>query len=96
LTLRTLALVGALIVLVAMLASGDWSGENWPAVVLMVAICAAFAIQRRQYGRAIQGQPGPGWTETGEQFVDDASGDLVRVWYKAETGERRYVAVNPG
>ena len=38
-------------------------------------------------------RPGPDWLPTDERFVDPESGKLVTVFYKASTGERRYVAV---
>jgi hypothetical protein len=92
-TLRTVALFGGLILLVAMLIGGGWSAENWPGLVIVAGICVALAVERRHYGRALKDKPGPGWVETEEQFVDDASGKLVRVWYHPQTGERRYIEV---
>jgi len=37
--------------------------------------------------------PGPDWTATDERFVDPETGKLVRVYYHAASGERRYVAL---
>ncbi len=93
-TLRTVALFIGLIILVAMLLSGGLTGDNLPGLLIVAGICVALAVERRHYGRAMAAKPGPSWTETEEQFVDDASGKLVRVWYNAQTGERRYVEVN--
>ncbi len=36
-------------------------------------------------------KPEPGWIATEERFVDTASGEVVTVFYKPETGERMYV-----
>jgi hypothetical protein len=35
--------------------------------------------------------PGPGWTPTGERFVDPTSGETLDVWFHAGSGERAYV-----
>jgi hypothetical protein len=37
--------------------------------------------------------PGPGWTDTGERFVDPETGTMVKVLFNAMSGERRYVPV---
>jgi hypothetical protein len=39
--------------------------------------------------------PGPGWTFTGERFVDPKSGAMLDVWYCAKNGERAYVRAGP-
>jgi hypothetical protein len=91
LTLRTIALVGALILLVLALIGGAFTAELWPVVMWLAIICVALAIERRHYGRALRDRPGPEWEKTNEQFLDDASGKLVEVWYNSKTGERRYI-----
>jgi hypothetical protein len=93
LALRTVVLAVALIVLLLSVWGVLLDRASWPLLVGMVVLCAALAFERRHYGAALRDQPDGGWLETEEQFIDDASGELVRVWYNAATGERRYVAV---
>ena len=62
-----------------------------PAVPGAVLLTALYVEQWR-YKPLSTRAPGPGWVATGERFVDPESGRLVTVFYKAATGERRYVA----
>ncbi len=86
---------GALIVALCALAAALWSaltnGFGWPFVAWTAILAAALAFERRKYGAASPGAPGPGWRATDERFVDDATGRMVRVWFDPATGERRYV-----
>ncbi len=92
-TLRTIVLALAVLGLGVMLAVAVTTGQGWPFVIFLLVISLAIAFERRHYGRAIQSPPGSEWVETGEQFVDDASGALVRVWFNPTSGERKYVEV---
>ena len=50
-------------------------------------------VERWRYKRLGRTRPGPGWVATGERFRDPETGKLVTVYYRPETGERRYVAM---
>ncbi len=56
-------------------------------------LIGAVLFERWRYKRLASGRPGPEWVETDERFVDPESGNLVTVYYRPATGERRYVAV---
>jgi hypothetical protein len=52
-------------------------------------LTAAIIFERSRYGGSAN--PGSGrWQATGERFVDPTTGDMVAVYYNAETGERDY------
>jgi hypothetical protein len=53
----------------------------------------ALLVERWRYKPLSSGRPGTDWVPTDERFVDPESGQLVTVFYKPSTGERRYVAV---
>ncbi len=46
--------------------------------------------------RPLDAPPGPGWTFSGERFVDPKSGELIEVWHEPRTGERAYVRGRSG
>jgi hypothetical protein len=92
-TLRTIVLAIALLGLGLALWLVTLEGDSWPLVLMLAGLCALLAYERHHYGRAQEAPLDGGWRETEEQFVDDATGELVRVWFKPATGERRYVAV---
>ena len=48
--------------------------------------------ERVRYKAIEKAAPGPGWVATHERFVDDKTGETVRVWIEPKSGERRYVA----
>jgi hypothetical protein len=51
-----------------------------------------FLFRRGGYKRVpLDAPPGPGWTPTGERFVDPTSGETLDVWFHAGSGERAYV-----
>jgi hypothetical protein len=56
-------------------------------------LIAAILFERWRYKRVAGNRPGPEWVATGERFVDPESGELITVYYRPSTGERRYVAV---
>ena len=92
-TLRTIVLAIAIIGLMASFWGVVLDSAAWPLLVVMAVLCAGLAYERRHYGAALRERPDADWRETEEQFIDDATGDLVRVWYHGATGERRYVNV---
>ena len=57
----------------------------------MALATAAIAFECRRYGAASARNPGSGWVRTEEHFFDDASGQLVDVWYDPASGERHYL-----
>jgi len=59
-----------------------------PGVVLLFAMLNEL---RRRYKPIQPGQPGAGWIETPERFVDPETGKNVTVYYQPSSGERRYV-----
>jgi len=56
-------------------------------------IVAASLIEPVRYKRLISTPPGPGWVATAERFRDPATGRMVQVYMKPESGERLYVDV---
>ena len=58
-------------------------------LILLIGV----AIERWRYKPLAGRSPGPDWTATDERFVDPETGKLVRVYYHATSGERRYVAL---
>jgi hypothetical protein len=94
--LRTvLFAIGVLLLLAAVIA---FLGGADPAVVLSSAALGALLtlgvlFERVTYKRLLPRSPGPGFVPTPERFVDPASGRLVQVHVKPETGERAYVEV---
>jgi hypothetical protein len=77
----TLLLGGAIVWFVPQLVIGG--------VVLIVGL----AIERWRYKPIWQGRPEPGWTDTGERFVDPETGRLTAVYFDAAKGERHYLAL---
>jgi len=54
----------------------------------------ALAIERWRYKPVTAAAPDPGWTDTGERFVDPETGKTVKVLYNAASGERQYAVLN--
>jgi len=65
-----------------------WPMAIWGSV-LFVLIC----LERWRYQHTHSG-PEHGWVATDEQFIDPESGKLTKVFYNAESGERRYEVVD--
>ena len=65
-----------------------------PAGIGLVLIVGAL-FERVHYKMLTPRPPGRGWLATPERFVDPASGRLVEVHVRPETGERAYVDVGP-
>jgi hypothetical protein len=59
------------------------------AVVLGGAVIAFFGWDRYRGARK-SGEDGGGAQPTSEVFLDPATGQRMRVWYNAKTGEREY------
>jgi len=89
--LRTLVLVVAMLAFTAALIGTAIDLGVWPSLVASGVLLAGTLFERRRYGASQARPAGGGWRETGERFVDDASGRPVTVWYNGATGERRYV-----
>ncbi|HEY1259504.1 MAG TPA: hypothetical protein VGF34_09645 [Stellaceae bacterium] len=60
-----------------------------------VVLVGALIVERWRYRRLGKHDPGPGWIATDERFIDPETGRLVEVWWRPETGERRYEAPRP-
>jgi hypothetical protein len=94
--LRTvLFAIGVLLLIAAAIA---FLGGAEPPFVLSAATLGALLtlgvlFERVTYKRLVSGSPGPGFVPTPERFVDPASGRLVQVYTRPETGERAYVEV---
>jgi hypothetical protein len=88
------------IVLVALAIVASISGApgfaaGWLAVVGILAITGTI-FERVRYKEIAPNPPlGPGWTPTNERFRDPATDRWVQVYFKPETGERRYVETAP-
>jgi len=62
-----------------------------PALAGSVLVLGILA-ERKYYKRLGADAPGPGWVETGERFIDPETQRPVTVFWRKNTGERRYVA----
>lgn len=88
--LRNIVLAVALLLMVsaAIVVLRDPAG--WPMLLMSVLLVGGIIFERQRYGAAGRAPAGPGWSATAERFIDE-EGVPVRVWFHAETGERRYV-----
>jgi hypothetical protein len=48
--------------------------------------------ERVRYKKLENADPGPGWRETDERFIDPETKECVTVFFNPSNGERRYVA----
>ncbi len=71
-------------------ATGVWPGAIGP-TIFGVLLLLGTLFERLYYKPVEHGSPGPGWVATGERFVDEDNGKMVRVWIEPASGERRYV-----
>ena len=87
--------IGALMMLGGLLiaATGAAGPALWLFAVGMLLVIGT-VFERVFYKPLVNRAPGPGWTDTGERFVDPETGKMVKVLYNASTGERQYVALN--
>ena len=93
-----LYVVGALLLLVAAIALlvGGVLAVFLPQLVIGgVFLIVALAIERWRYKPVRGGRPDPGWSDTGERFVDPETGLMTAVYFDPAKGERHYVAA-PG
>jgi hypothetical protein len=67
-----------------------------PVVIVVYAaiIALLLAVERAQYKPILKTPPAAPWRETGERFIDPASGQLVSVWVDPRDGGRAYVAAD--
>jgi hypothetical protein len=69
-------------------------GALAPALFIAVEtgiVVGGVLFERTLYKPLEAGVPSGDWTPTPERFVDDATGELVTVYVKTATGERKYV-----
>lgn len=93
-----LYVVGGLLLLVAavtLLLGGTIVWFVPQLVIGGVVLIVGLAIERWRYKPIRQTRPAPGWTDTGERFVDPETGQLTAVYFDAAKAERHYLAV-PG
>ncbi|HET7561760.1 MAG TPA: hypothetical protein VFJ87_05200 [Rhodanobacteraceae bacterium] len=83
-----LLLIGAIALLV-----GGVLAVFLPQLILGGAfLILALALERWRYKPVRAAGPDPGWTDTGERFVDPETGLLTTVYFDAAKGERHYLA----
>ncbi|MDE2294128.1 MAG: hypothetical protein KGL36_01575 [Gammaproteobacteria bacterium] len=61
-----------------------------------VLLIVGLAIERWRYKPLIESGPDGAWTDTGERFVDPASGRLTAVYFDPRDGARHYVVAPRG
>jgi hypothetical protein len=86
-----LALGLGLIVVGAAMLSMAPSGNGWVFAVWGAVLVLGLLVERVRYKRILRHPPGTGWEPTAERFLDERSGQMVRVFTRRETGERVYV-----
>ena len=65
-------------------------------VVIGLVLTLGTLFERSRYKKIAPRAPGSGWVATGERFVDPASGRLVDVHFRPDTGQRAYVDAGAG
>ena len=68
------------------------AGGGIPFLMFGILIMLTVFLEPR-YRRGTPASVGPGWQQTGERFRDEESGDWMEVWFRPESGERRYVPI---
>lgn len=94
-----LYIIGALLLLVAAVALliGGTLALFLPQLVIGgLLLIVGLAIERWRYKPVRAVRPDPGWTDTGERFVDPETGVLTAVYFDPAKGERHYLAVPRG
>ena len=90
-TLRD-AVAGVAAILFALALAGvAFDVTRWPLLIPMGLLLTGTLFERARYGGAGSMPAEPGWVRTNEQFIDDASGRVMTVWFNPTTGQRRYV-----
>ena len=90
---NTVLAIGAAFLLLALvvgIAGGPIPLALWSGTIGL-AILAGTVFERGRYKPAENGSPGAGWEATDEHFLDPETGDVVSVFYRRASGERRYV-----
>ncbi|HWD60365.1 MAG TPA: hypothetical protein VG308_18935 [Stellaceae bacterium] len=91
----TLGLVLVAAAIVAWVARAPGPVTGWLAAVGVVTLIGTI-FERVRYKAVMPAPPsGPDWTATNERFRDPGTDRWVQVYYKADTGERRYVETAP-
>lgn len=91
------SLVGAMLVLASVVAAivGGVFALFIPQLLLGgLLLVVGLAIERWRYKTIVSGRPNPGWTDTGERFVDPETSVLTAVYLDTTTGERHYLAID--
>jgi hypothetical protein len=91
------SVVGAVLVLASVVAAivGGVFALFIPQLLLGgLLLVVGLAIERWRYKPIVSGRPNPGWTDTGERFVDPETSALTAVYLDATTGERHYLAID--
>ena len=92
-----LYVIGALLLLmagVALLVGGAFALFLPQLIIGGLSLIVALAIERWRYKPVQNASPDPGWTDTGERFVDPETGVLTAVYFDAAKGERHYLAAS--
>jgi hypothetical protein len=95
--LRTFVIATAAILTcigIALIACGVHA-PGWQALILGAIVLIGTLFERWRYSR-IEQPPAGQWQRTGEQFIDPSTGKPVEVVFDPRSGERRYVAGEPG
>jgi fatty acid desaturase len=91
------AVFGALAFVAGLLAvlGGVWQFAVWPLILgTVLLLVALYERTRYEAGERAEGATAAkpeGLQRTEELFNDPTTGDLTRVWYDPQTGERRYL-----
>ncbi|MGH8234221.1 MAG: hypothetical protein ACREPU_08495 [Rhodanobacteraceae bacterium] len=94
-----LYVIGALLLLMAAIALlvGGVMAVFLPQLVIGgLFLIVGLAIERWRYKPVGASRPDPGWTDTGERFVDPETGLMTAVYFDPISGERHYLAARPG
>ena len=95
--LRNIVIAGSAILTcvgIVLIACGVYA-PGWQALIMGVIVLIGTLFERWRY-RRIESPPNGQWQRTDERFIDPSSGEPVEVMFDPRTGERRYVAAEPG
>ena len=68
------------------------TGQNtWPMILWGSVLFVLTLAERWRYRRRHDAGDDASWQATDEQFIDPETGKLTRVYYRPDSGERRYV-----
>jgi hypothetical protein len=94
--LRAAALVLTALLLAVALVTAIAGWNTLPFALAPAILLFGLLFERYVYKPIRAEPPGSGWDRTAEKFADPQSGQNVVVYYNPRTGERRYVAEQPG